>query len=826
MLPERIREVNITEEMKSAFIDYAMSVIVSRALPDVRDGLKPVHRRILYAMLEAGMTPDQPYRKSAAIVGDVLGKYHPHGDAAVYDAMVRMAQDFSYRYPLVDGQGNFGSIDGDGAAAMRYTEARLSPLAMELLRDIQKDTVDFQDNYDGRHKEPVVLPARFPHLLANGASGIAVGMATNIPPHNLGELIDAAVFLLDHPEADGRTLLRFVKGPDFPTGGLILGRKGIEEAYLTGKGSIVVRAKVAIDVEGGRTRLIVQEIPYLVNKARLIERIAELVRDKRLEGISDLRDESDREGVRIVIELRRDANPHVVLNHLFKHTALQTSFGVLMLALVDGRPEVLTLKEALLSYLTHQRDVVRRRTAHDLAKAEARLEVVHGLMKAIDIVDDLVDRRGPIRAARTREEALRNLMAPTYRLGHRDVPMGFTEAQAKAILDMRLEQLTGLSIERLTEERERLEADVARHRHILADPKALDGVIREELLEIKARYGDERRTKIVDEDGGISDEDLVDDAPVVISLTDGGYIKRVPAATYRSQRRGGRGVIGMGMKADDVVRHVVTVRAHDTVLFFTDRGRVYRLRAYDVPEAGRTARGTALVNLLPLLPEEKVAAVVGLRTDAEEERALLFVTRDGLVKRTPLREFQTIRRGGLIALTLREDDALVAVRPADDRDEVILGTQNGLGIRFSVADVRPMGRTAAGVKGIDLADGDAVVGAAVLPAGAEEGTLLVVTEHGYGKRTPLSEFRLQARGGRGVRTIRRGPKTGRVIGVAVVRDDDDLLVVDEGGVVIRMPAAEIPVMGRDAQGVRLMRLDGGGKVAAFARVAEDAADEA
>ncbi|MBE3597102.1 MAG: DNA gyrase subunit A [Hydrogenibacillus sp.] len=829
MLPERIREVNISQEMKSAFIDYAMSVIVSRALPDVRDGLKPVHRRILYAMLQGGMTPDKPWRKSAVIVGDVLGKFHPHGDAAVYETMVRMAQDFSYRYPLIDGQGNFGSIDGDGAAAMRYTEARLSPIAMELLRDIKKDTVDFQPNYDGREEEPVVLPARFPHLLANGAGGIAVGMATNIPPHNLRELIDAAVYLLDHPEADVHALMRFVQGPDFPTGGIILGREGIEKAYTTGRGSVIIRAKAVIETSGGRPRIIVQEVPYQVNKARLIEKIAELVREKRLDGIADLRDESDREGVRIVIELRRDASPHVVLNNLYKHTAMQTSFGILLLALVDGRPEVLTLKEALFHYLAHQQEVVRRRTEHDLNKAEARLNIVEGLMHAIDIVDDLVDRRGPIRAAHTREEALRNLTAPAFVIDGRSVPMGFNEAQAKAILDMRLEQLTGLSIERLSEEEEALKAEVRRLRHILADPAAKNAVIRAELIEIRDRFGDGRRTKIVQEDGSISEEELIEDEPVVLSLTLSGYIKRVPAATYKSQRRGGRGVVGMGMKDDDFVRHLIYAKAHDTVLFFTNRGRVYRLRAYEVPEAGRTAKGTAVVNLLALAPNEQIAAMVGLEAEAPRaERFVFFVTRRGLVKRTPLREFEHIRKAGLNAVALRDDDELVAVRFTDGRGEVLLATKKGMSIRFREDEVRPMMRAAAGVKGIELDAGDEVIGADVIddPGRTDDAALLVVTENGFGKRTPLSEYRLQGRGGRGIKTVRRSEKTGDVVGLSLVRDDEDVLVVTDGGVVIRIPAAEISVMGRDAQGVRLMRLDDGARVAAFARVIDEEAGDA
>lgn len=817
MLGEQ-KVVAISQEMKSSFIDYAMSVIVSRALPDVRDGLKPVHRRILYAMLQEGMTPDKPQKKSAHIVGGVIAKYHPHGDAAVYDTMVRMAQDFSYRYPLVDGQGNFGSVDGDAPAAMRYTEARLAPIAMHMLRDIKKDTVDFQDNYDGSETEPTVLPSRFPQLLANGASGIAVGMATNIPPHNLSELIEALYVLLDDEDATDEAIMKKIPGPDFPTGGIILGRGGIEKAYMTGRGSIVVRARTDIEpISGGRFRIIVTELPYQVNKARLIEKIAELVREKKLDGITDLRDESDREGMRIVIEVRRDTNPHVLLNNLYKHTQLQTTFGVIMLALVDGRPEVLSLKEMLKHYLDHQKTVVRRRTQHDLNKALARKHLIDGLKKAIDIVDALVDRHGPIRSARDRKEARGNLMQEIFVIDGKTYPMGFSEAQADAILEMRLEQLTGLSIERLLEEEAELVKNIREFEHILADPEALKAVVRRELQEVQEKFRDARRTQIVEADGSFSMDDLIDDEAVVISLSHQGYIKRVSVSEYRSQRRGGRGVQGMGLGEDDFIEHLLSTRAHQTILFFTNRGRVYRLRAYDVPAFGRQAKGMAIVNLLELDPGERIQTMIDVQ-DFNPDRYLFFVTKQGMVKRTALSEFMSIRRVGLLAITLREDDELIGVRLTRGDGEIILGTRHGLAIRFKEEDVRPMGRTASGVKGIDLAPDDVVIGADEV---SSDSYVLTVTRHGFGKRSPIVEYRLQSRGGKGIKTYQPSEKVGELAGLTVVKEDDDVMIISENGVLIRLAVREISVLGRATQGVRLIRMDEGDFVAAIAHMPQE-----
>lgn len=821
MLGEQ-KVVAISQEMKSSFIDYAMSVIVSRALPDVRDGLKPVHRRILYAMLQEGMTPDKPQKKSAHIVGGVIAKYHPHGDAAVYETMVRMAQDFSYRYPLVDGQGNFGSVDGDAPAAMRYTEARLAPIAMHMLRDIKKDTVDFQDNYDGSEKEPTVLPARFPQLLANGASGIAVGMATNIPPHNLFELIEALYVLLDDEDAPDEAIMKKVPGPDFPTGGIILGRAGIEKAYTTGRGSIVVRARTEVEpMSGGRFRIIVTELPYQVNKARLIEKIAELVRDKKIDGITDLRDESDREGMRIVIEVRRDTNPHVLLNNLYKHTQLQATFGVIMLALVDGRPEVLSLKEMLKHYLDHQKTVVRRRTQHDLNKALARKHLIDGLKKAIDIVDALVDRHGPIRSARDRKEARSNLMQEVFIIDGQTYPMGFSEAQADAILEMRLEQLTGLSIERLLEEEAELIKNIREFEHILADPAALKAVVRRELQEVQEKFRDDRRTRIVEADGSFSMDDLIDNEAVVISLSHQGYIKRVSVSEYRSQRRGGRGVQGMGLGEDDFIEHLLSTSAHQTILFFTNRGRVYRLRAYDVPAFGRQAKGMAIVNLLELDPGERIQTMIDVQ-DFNPDRYLFFVTKQGMVKRTALSEFMSIRRVGLLAITLREDDELIGVRLTRGEGEIILGTRKGLAIRFKEEEVRPMGRTASGVKGIDLAPDDVVIGADEV---SPDCYVLTVTRHGFGKRSPISEYRLQSRGGKGIKTYQPSEKVGELSGLTVVKEDDEVMIISENGVLIRIAVREISVLGRATQGVRLIRMDDGDFVAAIAHMPREEEEE-
>jgi len=798
----------IEEEMKASYLDYAMSVIVSRALPDVRDGLKPVQRRILYGMLELGLRPDSAYKKCARIVGDVMGRYHPHGDAPVYEALVRMAQEFSFRYPLVDGQGNFGSMDGDSPAAMRYTEARLSHLAMEMLADIDKETVDFMPNFDQTMMEPTVLPARVPNLLMNGASGIAVGMATNIPPHNLSELVDALVYLVDRwdPEkgyvADPEELLKIVKGPDFPTGGLILGKEGIRDAYLKGKGSIIMRAKAAIEeLRGGRTAIVVTEIPYMVNKAALIERIAALVREKKVTGISDLRDESDREGLRIVIELRRDANPQIVLNQLYKHTQMQTSFGAIMLALVDGVPRVLTLKELLAHYLDHRRVVTERRTRHELARAEQRLHVVEGLHVALQHLDEVI---ALIRKSKDVPSARKGLMSK----------FGLSEVQADAILEMRLQRLTALEREKLEEEHRELLKRIASLREILLDPRKVLGIVRQELLEVKERYGDARRTRILAKEAELEAEDLIADTPVVVTLTRFGYIKRQPLDVYRSQRRGGRGIVGMETREEDVVEHAVVTTNHSFLLFFTDRGKVYRLKAYEVPEAGRTARGVALANLIGVSVGEHVHAVVGLRS-FEEAGHLFMVTKYGFAKKTGLMEFIHARRAGVIAIALDEGDELVGVRHTDGTRELILATRLGQAIRFHEKDIREMGRAARGVRAIRLRQGDEVVGV----AGVHEGrTLLTVTDLGYGKRTPIEAYPLQRRGGKGIRNIRIGKKNGQVVTIRAMEDEDEILVVTTKGIVFRCPGKDLPVMGRNAQGVRIIRVSEDDRVAAVAKV--------
>ena len=800
---ERIHEINISQEMRNSFMDYAMSVIVSRALPDVRDGLKPVHRRILYAMNELGMTPDKPYKKSARIVGEVIGKYHPHGDAAVYDTMVRMAQDFSYRYMLIDGHGNFGSIDGDAAAAMRYTEARMSKISTELLRDINKNTIDFGPNYDGEEKEPLVLPARFPSLLVNGAAGIAVGMATNIPPHNLGEVIDGVVHLIDNPEATVDDLSTFIKGPDFPTGASILGKKGIRKAYATGRGSIILRAKAFIEeAKGGKNRIIVEEIPYQVNKARLIEKIAELVREKKLEDITDLRDESDRDGLRIVIELRRDANPQVVLNNLYKQTALQTSFGVNMLALVDGQPQVMNLQQVLTHYLEHQKQVIRRRTQFDLDKAEARAHILEGLRIALDHLDEVINL---IRSSRTTEEAKEGLINR----------FELSEKQAQAILDMRLHRLTGLEREKIESEYAELLQKIAELKAILADEQKILAVIREELIEIKAQYGDERRTRITVDDSEIDVEDLIPEEEVAVLLTHSGYTKRMPLSTYRSQRRGGRGMSGMGTKEDDFVEHLIITSSHNYIMFFSNRGKVYRLKAYEVPEMGRAARGTPIINLIQIEQGEYIEAVIPVTNFDDEDHYLFFATRQGVVKKTALIDYANNRRGGLFAINLRDGDELIDVHLTDGNREMIIGTAHGQSIRFSEKDVRTMGRTATGVKGITLSRGDQVVGMDIVD---EEANVLVVTENGYGKRTPMEEYRLQTRGGKGIKTLNVTDRNGPVIGLKVMSNEDDLMIVTEFGVIIRQHANGISVMGRYTQGVKLISLKEEEKVATIARV--------
>jgi DNA gyrase subunit A len=788
----RVKEINISQEMRSSFLDYAMSVIVARALPDVRDGLKPVHRRILYAMHDLGMHSDKAYKKSARIVGEVIGKYHPHGDSAVYDTMVRMAQDFNYRYMLVDGHGNFGSVDGDAAAAMRYTEARMSKISMELLRDINKDTIDYQDNYDGSEREPIVMPSRFPNLLVNGTSGIAVGMATNIPPHQLGEVIDGVLAISKDPDMTIMELMEIITGPDFPTAGLILGRSGIRKAYETGRGSITLRAKVEIEQKSnGKEVIIVRELPYQVNKAKLIEKIAELVRDKRLDGITDLRDESDRKGMRVVIEVRKDANANVLLNNLYKQTALQTSFGINLLALVDGQPKVLNLKQCLEYYLDHQVVVIRRRTEFELRKAEARAHILEGLRIALDNLDAVISL---IRSSRTTDIAREGLMTQ-FKL---------SEKQAQAILDMRLQRLTGLEREKIEEEFQNLMQLISELKAILADNEKVLEIIREELTEIKERFNDERRTEIVS--GGlemIEDEDLIPRENIVITLTHNGYVKRLPVSTYRAQRRGGRGIQGMGTNEDDFVEHLITTSTHDTILFFTNKGKVYRSKGYEIPEFSRTAKGIPIINLLEIEKGEWVNAIIPV-SEFVDDWFLFFTTKEGISKRSPLSSFANIRNNGLIALNLREGDELISVRMTDGSKEMIIGTKNGLLIRFPETDVRSMGRTATGVKGISLSGDDEVVGMEVLEESAE---ILVVTKNGYGKRTPSEEYRRQGRGGKGIKTCNITDKNGDLVTMKVVTGEEDLMLITTGGVLIRIPVSSISMTGRNTQGVKLISLN-------------------
>lgn len=801
-----VQRINISTEMKTSFLDYAMSVIVSRALPDVRDGLKPVHRRILYAMQDLGNTADKPYKKSARIVGDVIGKYHPHGDSAVYDTMVRMAQDFNYRYMLVDGHGNFGSIDGDSAAAMRYTESRMSKISAELLRDINKNTIDYQANYDGQEKEPIVLPSRFPNLLVNGTSGIAVGMATNIPPHHLGETINAVLALADNPAITTEELMEIIPGPDFPTGGLILGRSGIRRAYETGRGSILTRGKVEIETaSNGKETILVHELPYQVNKARLIEKIAELVRDKRIDGITDLRDESDRNGMRIVMEIRRDANAHVVVNNLYKHTALQTSFGINMLALVNGQPKVLSLKEILFHYLEHQKEVVTRRTQFELNKAEDRAHILEGLRIALDHIDEII---ALIRASKNTDEAKSALMGR----------FNLSERQSQAILDMRLQRLTGLERDKIEEEYKELRILIEELRAILADEEKLLSLIKEELIDVKDRFSDDRRSVITS--GGsemIEDEDLIPVENSVLTLTHNGYIKRLPASTYRSQRRGGRGVQGMGTNDDDFVEHLLYTSTHDRILFFTNNGKVYRLKGYEVPEFSRTAKGLPIINLLGLDKGEQVTAM--LRVDEYDEEAfLVFTTKYGVAKRTPVTHFANIRSNGLIALSLREEDELIAVKMTDGHKDIVIGTRDGMLIRFDEEDLRPMGRTATGVRGIRLRGEDYVVGMDVIEEGQE---ILVVTEQGFGKRTPESEYRNQSRGGYGLKTVHVTDRNGPLIAMKAIDGTEDIMLITIHGILIRMDIADISVIGRITQGVRLIRLGEGEYVATVAKVEKE-----
>ncbi|AXF56507.1 DNA gyrase subunit A [Salicibibacter kimchii] len=804
-----VHEINISQEMQTSFLDYAMSVIVSRALPDVRDGMKPVHRRILHAMNELGMTPDKAHKKSARIVGDVIGKYHPHGDSAVYETMVRMAQDFSYRYMLVDGHGNFGSVDGDSAAAMRYTEARMSKISNELVRDIRKDTVDYQDNYDGAEKEPVVLPARFPNLLVNGAAGIAVGMATNIPPHQLGEVIDGVLALSRNPELSIDELMEHIPGPDFPTAGLIMGRSGIRKAYHTGRGSITIRANAHINEQrSGKEEIIVTELPFQVNKARLVEKIAELVREKKIDGITDLRDETSRKGMRIVIEIRKDANANVILNNLYKWTALQTTFGVNLLALVNGQPEVLNLKQSLSLYLDHQVEVIRRRTQFDLNKAEARAHILEGLRIALDHIDAIIEL---IRSSETTDIARQGLIE-NYDLSHE---------QAQAILDMRLQRLTGLERDKIENEYEALIERIAELKAILADNEKVLNIIRDELSDIKKRYNDERRTAIHASENVLEDEDLIPQENVVISITHEGYIKRLPLTTYRSQRRGGRGIQGMGTNDGDFVEHLFTTNSHHTILFFSNKGKVYRLKAYEVPELKRTAKGIPVINLLQIEKGEEISTVIPIEKYRDDDY-LLFITKKGIAKRTPLSAYANIRRGGLFAVNIREDDELHGVRLTDGASDIILGTKNGIAIRFNEEDVRLMGRTATGVKGISLDLDDEVIGMDMI---RPEEDVLLVTNKGFGKRTKEDEFKVQNRGGKGLKACTLTERTGHVIALRVLSDDYDLMVMTEKGIIIRIHVNEISELGRYAQGVMLIRVDENEEVSTVAPVEVEEMEE-
>ena len=810
-LPEsRINERNITSEMRESFLDYAMSVIVSRALPDVRDGLKPVHRRILYGVNEQGMTPDKPYKKSARIVGDVMGKYHPHGDSSIYEAMVRMAQDFSYRYPLIDGQGNFGSMDGDGAAAMRYTEARMSKITLEMLRDINKDTIDFIDNYDGNEREPAVLPSRFPNLLVNGASGIAVGMATNIPPHNLTEVINGVLSLSYNPDITIAELMEDVQGPDFPTAGIILGKSGIRRAFETGRGSIQMRSRAEIEERGGgRQRIVVTEVPYQVNKARMIEKIAELARDKKIEGITDLRDETSlRTGVRVVIDIRKDANASVVLNNLYKQTPLQTSFGVNMIALVNGRPKLISLKEALEEYLEHQKVVVRRRTEYNLKKALDRAHILEGLRIALDHIDEIIR---VIRESETDKVAMASLQEQ-FKL---------SERQAQAILDMRLRRLTGLERDKIESEYNELIAYIEELKEILADEEKLLQIVRNELIDIRERYGDERRSEI--QLGGlddIEDEDLIPEEQIVITLSHNNYIKRLPVSTYRAQHRGGRGVQGMNTLEEDFVSQLVTLSTHDNVLFFTNKGRVYKLKGYEVPELSRQSKGIPVVNAIELDNDESISTMIAVKDLESEDDYLVFATLKGRVKRSALSNFSHINKNGKIAISFKNDDELIAVRLTDGEQDILIGTSHASLIRFNETTLRPLGRTAAGVKGITLREDDKVVGLDVTNAESDE-EILVVTENGYGKRTPVDDYRLSNRGGKGIKTATITERNGNIVCITSVTGEEDLMVVTNSGVIIRIDVEDISQNGRAAQGVRLIKLGENQIVSTVAKVNEE-----
>lgn len=811
MQDKNLIDVNLTSEMKTSFIDYAMSVIVARALPDVRDGLKPVHRRILYGMNELGVTPDKPHKKSARITGDVMGKYHPHGDSSIYEAMVRMAQWWSYRYMLVDGHGNFGSMDGDGAAAQRYTEARMSKIALEMLRDINKNTVDFVDNYDASEREPLVLPARFPNLLVNGATGIAVGMATNIPPHNLGETIDAVKLMMDNPEVTTRELMEVLPGPDFPTGALVMGKSGIHKAYETGKGSIVLRSRTEIEVtKSGRERIVVTEFPYMVNKTKVHEHIVRLVQEKRIEGITAVRDESNREGVRFVIEVRRDASANVILNNLFKMTQMQTNFGFNMLAIQNGVPKILSLRQILGAYIEHQKEVVTRRTIFDKEKAEARAHILEGLLIALDHIDEVIRI---IRNSQTDAEAQAELMAK-FKL---------SERQSQAILDMRLRRLTGLERDKIQSEYDDLVALIADLADILAKPERVATIIQEELEEVKRKFGDARRTELmVGEVLSLEDEDLIEETDVLITLSNKGYIKRLDQAEFTAQKRGGRGVQGTGVKDDDFVRELVSTSTHDHLLFFTNKGRVYRLKGYEIPEYGRTAKGLPIVNLLKLDEGESIQTIINVEQDRSDEAYLFFTTRQGLVKRTNVAEFSNIRQNGLKALNLRDEDELINVFLTDGNTDVIIGTKYGYSVRFNEAVVRNMGRSATGVRGVNLREGDKVVGASVI---TDQDEVLIITEKGYGKRTMAGEYPTKGRGGKGIKTANITEKNGPLAGLLTVKGDEDLMIITDTGVMIRTGVANISQTGRSTQGVKVMRLDQDAKIVTFTTVQPDEKDE-
>ena len=805
----RLEQTEIYSEMKKSYIDYAMSVIVGRALPDVRDGLKPVHRRILYGMGHLGVTPDKPHKKSARIVGEVMGKYHPHGDSSIYDAMVRLAQDFSTRYMLVDGHGNFGSVDGDSAAAMRYTEARMTPFALEMLRDIEKETVDFRDNFDGEEKEPVVLPSRFPNLLVNGSNGIAVGMATSIPPHNLKEVIDATIRVIDEPDCDIEELIKIVKGPDFPTGAQILGKAGMREAYRTGTGKVKVRSCCEIEeTDRGKSQIVITEIPYMVNKARLIEKMADLVKEKKIEGVSAIRDESNREGIRIVVELKRDANPQITLNRFYKHTQLQDSFSMIMLALVDGKPEVLTLKRFLEEYVKFQKEVVTRRTKFDLAKAEARAHILEGLRIALDNIDAVIKT---IRESYS--NAKENLMEN----------FGLSDIQAQAILDMRLARLQGLEREKIENEYNELMKRIAYYKSLLADEVLLMGVIKDELTEIRDKFGDERRTKIIRDEGEFDEEDLVEEENVTITFTHLGYIKRVPADTYKAQKRGGKGITGVTTRDNDFVKDLVMTSTHDNLMFFTNTGKAHKIKAYEIPEATRTARGTPAINFLNLLQRERITAVIPVK-EFSEDKYLIAITKNGLIKKTALNEFDTKRTTGLIAINLKDEDELIAIKQSSGSNNIIIVTRKGNCICFSEKDVRPMGRIASGVRAIKLDKDDEVVSMELVEP---EQQLMVVTENGFGKRTPVEEYKIQVRGGKGLLTYDKAKfsKTGALIGAMVVDESDEILMINSDGIIIRIRASEVSILGRATQGVKIMKVEEGSKIVAIAKAIRDDEDE-